>query len=318
MLDSLKFVQGAVAKKDFNPILTHFHIQGGKIKGTNGGLTLCVPIALDLDVKPKAIPFVKAVKGCKSQTMKMHITPTGKLSVKSGVFKALVDCSTEEFPMSEPEGKYIELHEEILPPLVKLLSVTGEDASRPWSLGILFRGEYAYATNNVILASYKLEKPFPVEMNIPKNAINEIIRIGKEPEGMMVCSTSVTFMYGKNHWVKTQLLDLAWPPVEKLLDMPSEQEPFPEGFFEAIESVAPFVGEFESVYFRDSKISTVPQDGETGADCGVEDFKSVGVFNYKFLLKLQGLADTIDFSNYPKPCVFKGNRIHGVIVGKSS
>jgi hypothetical protein len=31
MLDALKFVKGAVAKKDFVPELTHFRITGGRV-----------------------------------------------------------------------------------------------------------------------------------------------------------------------------------------------------------------------------------------------------------------------------------------------
>ncbi len=40
MLDTLKFIQGAVARKDHVPALVHFRIAGGRIRGFNGTLSL--------------------------------------------------------------------------------------------------------------------------------------------------------------------------------------------------------------------------------------------------------------------------------------
>ena len=97
MLSSLKFVQGAVAKKDFVPALNHFRIEGGRVKGYNGMIALCGPIDLDLSITPKALEFTKAIQAC-TDTISLHITPAGRLSIKSGRFKAFVDCLDEAFP----------------------------------------------------------------------------------------------------------------------------------------------------------------------------------------------------------------------------
>ena len=64
MLEVLKFVKGAVGKKDYVPALTHFQIADGRITGFNGKISLSSPIALDLECCPKAIPFVKAIEAC--------------------------------------------------------------------------------------------------------------------------------------------------------------------------------------------------------------------------------------------------------------
>jgi hypothetical protein len=64
MLDALKFVRGAIARKDLVAALSHFRISGGRIKGYNGKIALCCPLPLDLDVMPKAEPFVKAIATC--------------------------------------------------------------------------------------------------------------------------------------------------------------------------------------------------------------------------------------------------------------
>lgn len=103
MIEALKFVRGAVAKKDFVPALTHFRIENGSIKGYNGTIGLCSPIALDLDASPKALPFIKAIETCRD-TVSMHLTGAGRLAVKSGKFRAYVECTPEPFPDVTPTG----------------------------------------------------------------------------------------------------------------------------------------------------------------------------------------------------------------------
>lgn len=315
MLAELKFVQGAVAKKDFIPSLTHFEIKDGTVKGFNGSLALCAPIAVALDVKPKALPFVKAIQGCKGETVQLTVTKSGKLSIKAGKFKALVECTDEVFPDTKPEGQWVSLEGiDIIPALKKLLEYTGEDASRPWSLGILLRGSKAFATNNIILVEYDLGTKFPVEINIPKKAVTELVRIGKAPIGMKVTETSATFMYDKNHWVKTQLYDLGWPQLDKVLGRETEMVEVRDEWFEAVEMVTPFADELLRVFFKEGAITTSIEDS-AGGTVELDDFNFTGVYNCKFFLSLQGLITHIDLHSYPAPSLFKGPNVRGALMG---
>ena len=105
MLTELKFVQGAVAKKDFIPSLTHFIIEDGTVRGYNGMLALCSPLPFDIACKPKADSLVKAIANC-AETVQLSLTPAGRLSIKSGKFKAFIDCIPDETtPHVQPEGE---------------------------------------------------------------------------------------------------------------------------------------------------------------------------------------------------------------------
>lgn len=315
MLKSLKFVQGAVAKKDYNPALTHFSIRDGKIKGTNGSLTLCAPIPIDLVIKPKAIPFVKAIQSCKGETVQLSVTATGRLSIKAGKFKGLIECTDDSFPEYEPEGVWISINNPIIPAFKSLLSFTSEDASRIWSQGIMIKGSKAYATNNVIAIQYDLGWEFPVHVNIPKTAVAELVRVGEEPIGIMVTDTSITFMYDEKHWIRTQLYELTWPDIDAVLERESNQKEFPEGLFEAIEAIIPFVDEMGRIRLRHGVVRTSDIDEEAGASVNVEGLDCEAVFNFKYFNKLLGVAKTIDLASYPKPCAFVGDNIKGVIIG---
>ena len=313
MLDALKFVKGAVAKKDFVPALTHFRIENGLIKGYNGKIGLCSPIDLDLAISPKAIPFAKAIQTCKT-TVSMHITNSGRLAIKSGRFKAFVECTEEIYPDVEPEGDVIELGGDFLPAIKKIAPFIAEDASRPWAKGILFCNQSAFATNNLIVIEYWLGYSFPAPINVPQVAISELIRINQEPTHIQLNENAITFHFEDGRWLRSALLDLGWPDVYKILDGGSHQTAPPSTLFDAVEDLSPFVDELGRIFFTDEKIAT-SLDDENGASVNIEGLPEMACFNFKQLLLLKGVVEEIDFHAYPKPCHFTGGAIRGALVG---
>lgn len=314
MLDTLKFVQGAIAKKDLVPELTHFRIEGGLVKGYNGRLALCAPVDMDLDVTPKATPFVKAIQTC-TETIQLNMTPNGKLSVKSGNFRALVDCLPEEaYPNLEPEGEWYQLDFELVEVLKKLAPFISEDASRPWSRGVLLQGHSAYATNNVIVVEHWLPDACPITVNIPRAAVQEIVRIGEDPVGIQVADNSITFHYEGDRWMRGQLLDLAWPDLSPILEVPNNPEPLPEGLFETLATLDPFVGLSGALYFLEEGVSTAPNT-EEGAVQYLEGLPALGAYNHKQLALVGLVANRVDWTLYPRPCLFYGEGLRGAIIG---
>ncbi len=313
MLDSLRFVQGAVAKKDFVPALTHFQIKDKFILGFNGMLGLRSPIALDLDVNPRAIQLIKAIQTCKD-TIQLNLTAAKRLSVKSGKFKALIDCIEGDYPEIIPEGVEIPMNGDLLAGLKRLAPFIAEDASRPWARGILLRGRSGYATNNIIIVEYWLGYDFPVELNIPRAAVMELLRIGEEPVMLQLAEGSVTFHFPGDRWLRTQTYTTEWPDVLAILNRPSEPIQIPEGMWEAVEDLLPFVDEQGRLYFSDGAITTGHGDG-AGAAVDIPGIKADGCFNAAQIQLLRGVAETLDLTGYPGPCAFTGDRLRGAIVG---
>lgn len=313
ILQALKFVQGSVAKKDFVPALTHFKIGGGRIQGYNGNVSLSCPIPLDLEVTPNAIKFIKAIETCKVETA-ISLTPTKRLSIKSGSFKAFVECTDEAFPHVYPEGATIELENGLLGILKKLQPLIAVDASRPWATGIMFRGSSAFVTNNIIVAEQWLGYSFPVEVNIPAVTIRELLRIKEEPISIQVTETSITFHYTGDRWLRSQLTPLGWPDLSKLLGRESNQITPPEGFYDGLRDLVPFVDELFRVYLHDGYASTTKEEN-AGARVDIPNLKGIGCFNINQLLLLEGNATHIDLLQYPSPCLFYGENMRGCIAG---
>lgn len=319
MLKQLKFVQGAVSKKDFLPAMTHFAIENKTVRAYNGALALCSPIALDFECKPKADKFVQAIANCPEDvTPVLSMTPAGRLSIKAGSFKAFVDCVTEESMHVLPEGERVDFDgAAVLKALEVISAFIGDDASRPWSNGVLLKGQSAYATNNVTVVEYWLGADFPQTVNVPRVCIREMLRIGEPPTHAQLTNNSITFHYSDKRWVRSQLLDVKWPDIAKILDVQSNATPIEPLLFQALDVVKPFADSFGRVWLRDSKVSTVPKEGEgeQHSEFEIPGMPYAGIFAIGMLKLLEGVATTIDLTTYPQPCMFFGERLRGAIIG---
>ncbi len=313
MLDVLNFVKGAVAKRDLLPTLTHFHIAGGRILGYNGRIALSSPIGLDIDACPLAQPFVRAIEAC-TEEVALNLTASGRLSVRSGSFRANIACTTEEFPAIAPTGEHVTLSEDFLTALATLVDFTAEDASRLWANAVLFRGDCAYATNNVVAVEYKLGTPFPVEIAVPATAIRELLRIKELPESVQVTSNSATFHYSEGRWLNTTLYNTAWPDIGALVQRPHNAEPIPDGFFAAAANLKPFVDELKRIYMMPGFIGTAPRSDE-GANYALPEITVYGCYNVDQLQRIEKIATHADLTAYPAPFMFSSEKIRGAMVG---
>lgn len=318
MLKSLKFVQGSVAKKDFVPSLSHFRIENGTVRGYNGMLALCSPIPFDITCTPKAEPLVKAISNC-AETVQLTMTPAGRLSIRSGKFKAFVDCVEGDTPHVHPEGEHVVIEGAALLQAFKTVApFIGDDASRPWSNGVLLLGQSAFATNNITLVEYWTGITVPRPFNIPRAAVREMLRIGEAPESVQMTDVSITFHYSGGRWLRTQLFETQWPDLSKVLNKESNPQPLDARLFEALTNLKPFADKMGRILFCGAgKIAT--HDDETeGAGYELEGFDHTGVYQIDMLGLLEGNVKTIDWSLYPAPCMFFGDKLRGAIVGMRS
>jgi DNA polymerase III sliding clamp (beta) subunit (PCNA family) len=314
MYNSLKFCAGSVAKKDFVSDLKHFVIEGGRVRGFNGVLALSTPIPFDINCNPNAEQLIKAVSKC-NETIQLSLTKAGRLSVKSGVFKAFIDCVQGETNHVEPEGDFVEFDGEVLLKGIQACAAfIGSDASRPWANGVLIKGQSIFATNNVMLVEYWLGTEFPITINIPKAAVREMQRINEPPVNAQVTENSITFHYSNDRWLRTQLYATEWPDLSKVLNRPSEQNVLDQRIFEGLESVKAFTDKMGTIFLMPDELRT-HQDDQEGAGFAMEGFGFEGKYNIEMLSLLKDTATTIDWSTYPGPCMFQGERIRGAIIG---
>lgn len=321
MLDALRFVATAVARKDYVPALTHYKIKDGRVTGFNGVLALSSDIDVDLDIYPSATKFLAAIRACPG-TIALSMTPANKLAVKSSKFRSYVDClDGEDAIFVEPEGEEIDLGPNFMTGIKTLAPLMGIDASRPWSMGIKLQTGSMFATNNVMLAEYWHGVALPVDVVIPSAAIDELLRIDEPPTRVQVTERSISFWFGENRWMRTALVEATQWPVHRMQELfdasrGPQTELTPE-FFEAVDTLKPFLNEHGTLYLSADRVSTSKEDGEgTSIDVASTGVLEMQAYHQKHLALLGEVADTIDWTSYPRPCAFYGKGLRGVMIGQ--
>jgi DNA polymerase III sliding clamp (beta) subunit (PCNA family) len=314
ILSALKFTQGAVAKKDFVPAMTHFRIEKGTVRSFNGNMAISTPIPLDIECTPKAETLIRAISNCE-ETVVLSMTQKGRLKVQSGKFRAFIENLEGDVPHVEPAGKIVNMDgAALLDAFRKISSFVGNDAARPWTNGILLRGQSAFATNNVCLIEYWLAIDIPFVVNIPITAITEILRVNEPPSHLQLSDNSVTFHYSEDRWIRTQLYVAQWPDISKILDQPSNPIPIDPILYKALDNLAVFADDVNRIYMKDTVLKTHIEE-EIGASYEVEGLGITGLYQIKMLRLLEDVAQTADFTRYPNPVLFFGKNLRGAIVG---
>ena len=317
MYSTLKKVHGAVSKRGVSSVLKMLRINKGKVIGTNGSLTIGATITEleHLDVTLDADKFLKAVAIADESNLKITVTTTGRVKIASGKFKAFIPTvPNDRFPMSAPEGELIKC-EGLLPAIKAVSPFIGDDAIRKWSNGCLITNKYVYATNNVTLVRYNVKMDVP-SIVIPRGCVTELVRINKEPLGVVCDKSSITFIMDDEVWVKSSLIDLPWPDMDGFFERNTDLPYIPDDLLTAVESVLPFCedNKLPKIHFSSEGVST--SEGALGSNYEGIDLP-IGCFHASVLMDILPSITHIDFSNYPKPCPFEGNDglLQGVLMG---
>lgn len=320
MRDALNLVRGAVSMKDMLPVLTHFHIYEGRVQGGNGRIAIDAPCPelAGFDCTVPAEQFLKAVDACDGEP-KLKLTDGGKLTVSKGKFRATLPLADHAaFPRSPAVPKVNSFLDSVklsalLPLLRRLYAFVGEDASRPWSCGVLLDGGYAWATNNVVLA----RAPCPVFQNtlLPVFAIDELLRIGQEPTSIQANENALWFYFDGGWWMRCQKLTGEWPDVAAFMPAEPSAHAWPaKQLAEAVRKVLPFCPDPKYPVVQTGPEGVGTLEGEMSALVGYEDLP-IGRFRAEPLLAALDAASSIDLSTYPKACYWRGDGINGIVVG---
>lgn len=315
LFDSLKFVKNGYARTDLIPELTHYTIKNKRVTAFNGMIAFSSPINLDLDLAPAAIHFHKCIEACKDV---ISITVVkDKIKIKSGSFTSTVKCiPTDKIPTIIPRGVRYELPRGFVESIEKLLPIIETTNDRVYATGLTFRDQSAIVTNNVIFIEKWIGIDLPA-ITIPRRAIQEICRYGKEIQYILVSEDMIFFFYEDERWIASKLLVVELPNFSAVLDQTSNPKPFPDGFWPALDLLEKFADEIGKVTIKTGEIITGDESTNNDeASVSIPDLvmEDNCLFNVRQLLKLKGLVDTIDLQ-YGRACLFYGEKLRGAIVG---
>jgi DNA polymerase III sliding clamp (beta) subunit (PCNA family) len=312
MEQTLKMVLGGVAKKTMVPILTHVRIYGGRVQGGNGKLSIDAPCPelAGLDLAVPAERLLKAVIACEGEPT-FRVTDGGRLVVSRGSFRALLPTlPPENYPLAVPDCGELPALGDWLPALELLDPFVSTDASRPWTTGVwIGPGDWVYATNNTCLA--RVRNPARVEHGVilPGFALDELIRLGVEPEAATLGERSVTFLLPGGAWLRTSLVEGEWPDVEPMFHPVGAGAVPAAPVLAAARRVRPFCTDdkFPVIVLDEEGVAT--EEGEMSAR--VEGFTLPPLRWHADTLELiLGVSRLVDFT--ASPVTWEGDGINGV------
>lgn len=215
----------------------------------------------------------------------------------------------------------------ILATLRALRPFVGEDASRPWSSSVYVHGERCVATNNVTLAEARWPGPRVVApLALPLFAIDELLRIGREPIAYAIDAQGITFLLPGRVWLRSLLIDAtAWPDTNAVLTRAKEAarlQRVPASLPGAVATVRNFCPDpalplvhVEGTHVRTSR-GDVSAEFEVAKSDGIE---GRGAFHADPLERVLAVATDVAWAGFPR-VAWRGKtaervELEGVLLG---
>lgn len=314
MKEYLQRVRGAVATRDLIPVLTHFHIYNGRIQGGNANIVIDSKFPFkSKTITVKAEDFIRVVDLFEGE-FKIKITDVAEFSKgKTRIKLPLYDNAA--YPLVDaPKGKLLRgidlsLFEYIRP-------FVGDDATRPWSCGVLIEDDYMYATNNVVLVRVKHSIKINGRINISAACIDELLRLDVQPKKTVVADNYIGFIFDDDFWLRAQTLTTEWPDMQQFFEkLPKRLPKIQDGLLQAVQTVMPFADniDFPEIILKDDTVTT-SSGVKQAAVAGFSKLPE-SVFRAEPLIKVLSVATHLDLNAYPQPCAFRSEHLEGVLIG---
>lgn len=312
LLSALRFVKEA-QRKEGPPHETHCRIAHNSIVGSDGVLTVGIPLAEDMpEICPNTHTLIHALERARGTVA--TTVENGRMTIRASKFAAVVpvlDAMT--LPYHMPDGAQYPLSDDFRDAALSASIYTREGAQTVVAASVMTRNGTLVGTNGNVVVEAWHGIPTPPGLIIPKAFIDVIGKIKKKITHFGFSDTSFTLWYDDGSWIKTQLYLEQWPNIEPLLSYidNSHFSELPKDFWEGLKTVAPF-SQDGRIWFLDGKIRTSPHDG-TGAEYVVKGLPDKQCFNHKYLSPLDGLASLWDWTTNERVATFTGERIRGVV-----
>lgn len=255
-----------------------------------------------------------ALRACEGEGLKVS-TNQDFLILKRGKLTVRVRRLNADNPeLNHPVAKRLPKQQRVaaaglLSALKAVAPFASSDASRPWSVSVLVKDGYLWATNNLSM----VRSPIPdkkLSLCIP-GAVVPILALLPSVDYVCVHEGLVAVWCGRSMLTFPQM-QAEWPDVAKFFDKrPKKLPELDPELLEAAKTVEKFADRF--VTLNDSSIEGKMATIESEYEVAVK--KGKGTYSARLLSLVLTYATHADFNQYPNPIPFLGDMIEGVAVG---
>lgn len=293
---------------------TQIVFEGGRLSAFNGLLQYQAPSGLEKEerfaVSEKRLAL--ALRSC-GEDLKLSATKeflrlkNGPLSIKvRRIEEGIADFERITIPKSAATQKAAELHAA----LRRIQPFISSDASRPWSVSVSVKKGYAWATNNLALVRTPVPG-FKEEMRIPAPMVDFLCALPTLGYYHIDDKARLIFTHEKS-LIRSPQGANEWPDTSKFFaKMPKKLPEIPKEMAEAANTVGKFADRFTSL----SKTQIESKQAAMETEYDIDFSKGKGQYSAKLLTLILAHATHADFSFYPEPIFFKGDKLEGTAVG---
>ena len=297
-----------------------YHIRGGQLRAKNRVMRAGIPIMYDEDLVVPGKEFEKLIK-----TIRKNPEVTigkNQLLFKIDKMRVTLPRLSEEktSEVDELDGEVVDLTPDFIE-IVKILSDLLEDAKTPnWQNSIIcvngqmistFRGQI------LMVADYQPFKDAGTRCLLPLPLVKFLLNKKTAPDEMILTEGQVQFNWPDDSWVISSIIRGNIPAkLFKLLETIEKADwEFTDEHKEALRDVAALGA--TSISFREQGAFAELDTGQIELDVLFPVPKEgKSRWDVAHLSNAVKVANTFDFTRYPEPCVFFGDRVRGMLAGK--
>lgn len=325
LLARIKWITDAVASQDLGlNALNSYYIANGHIHASDGRMVVGTPFPFDLPpVMVPAKEFERVLTNKPDGSYEWLMEPD-RLVLKRGRFRGRIKTIPTDqwiYPTELPEGMQ-EIPEALVDSLRALLPFCSENATKPWATCIGIIGPYLYASNNIVVARTRCTTGLEVPEYLMPRWVAEFVIKREDGLAWWLCDQDrIYFAWEDGSWMRSQLIDATFPPVQKVLDQHFKGDVDVE--------ITP---EWRKTILRVGKTTDDPVirlsenevRGALGEVLAVEDEAGTPcpegyletIWDLRFLEDVIKAATHWNPRTYPNPAPWRGDYIEGVIAAR--
>ena len=305
MINNIKLISSFASNNKQN-IFDNILVKNGYITAQNDMNGICFKSDINIDFCCNATKLSSVLSNC-NDDVKTSIK-NKKIYLSSGKFKANISLiDVDQYPDVAIPESLEPIQQDIIQLMNKISVFTDQNDVRLFARGVCIFNNTICATNGHAAVKMEIDECNIDGKIIPTRSI-QLMAKTNIPINSISYNNSMMFFKFDDGFMFSRIIDNKFPDIDKIMTEitnPTQTDTI----FNQVESISRLCYKDKSIKLGKS-IST--RDGDALFD-GFDINESV--FNVDLLLKVLSMSDVIDFSKYPKPCPFSGNRITGAIAG---
>lgn len=310
LVNALKFV--GLAQRDIGNInQTHVRLGNHWAVAYNDIIAMGHKIEEDLHACPHTIKLIAALSKC-GDSLAITQLDSGRLSVKSGAFKALVPCADgASMAAAYPDPPCAVIDDRLKEGFAAIADLAAEGSQHVVTASVLLGPGTMTTTNRLLLLQYWHGIDLPPNIVLPKASVAALLKVNKPLVKFGFSNNSATFYFEDESWLRTQLYNEQWPDIAAILDVPSNPWPVPGELFKGLDAVAPF-SDNGHVFLLEGAIRSHVANG-VGASYEIAGVPSNVGYSARLLKMLEPFTTTIDIVGSNGVTYFFGDKIRGAL-----